>query len=522
MTTHSNAVEMRGITKRFPGVIASDKVDFTLQAGEIHALLGENGAGKSTLMNILTGLYRPDEGSITVHGKTVEFRSPKDAIAQGIGMVHQHFMLVPTQTVTENILLGLDEPRFRLNLSHYHAVISDLADQYGLHVDPKAKIWQLSVGEQQRVEILKTLYRGANVLIMDEPTAVLAPQEIDELFNTLRSMTKEGKSIVFISHKLDEVMAIADRITVMRKGKVSDANINVSETNKQALAHLMVGREVLFDLERISQEPGEVVLAVENLYAINDKGLPALRGLSLSVRAGEIIGLAGVAGNGQVELAEVITGMRQATQGVVRVGGQVVVGEGSPESKRWDPVRRIIDAGVSHIPEDRQHVGSSPNLSVTDNIIMKGYRQAPIARGWSIDRPIARSHAETLREDFNILVPTVDTHARLLSGGNLQRLILAREISSEPMLMIAMQPTRGLDVGAIESVQRLLLEQRLNGAAVLLVSEELEELIALSDRIYVIYEGEIMGETTRPDREEIGLMMTGTRQEDLGERGRQA
>jgi simple sugar transport system ATP-binding protein len=521
MTEHSNVVEMRGITKRFPGVLANDQVDFTLRTGEIHALLGENGAGKSTLMNILTGLYRPDEGSITVHGKPVEFRSPKDAIANGIGMVHQHFMLVPTQSVTENILLGLDQPRFRLNLSHYHALISDLAEQYGLHVDPRAKIWQLSVGEQQRVEILKTLYRGADVIIMDEPTAVLAPQEIEELFNTLRSMTQEGKSIVFISHKLDEVMAIADRITVMRKGQVSDANLNASDTSKQELARLMVGREVLFDLERVPQEPGEVVLSVENLRAINDKGLPALRGLSLAVRAGEIIGLAGVAGNGQVELAEVITGMRRPTQGSVAVSGRVVVGEGSSESRRWDPVRTIIESGVSHIPEDRHHVGSSPNLSVTDNIIMKGYRQVPIAKGWSIDRPAARTHAETLREEFNILVPTVDTHARLLSGGNLQRLILAREISSEPILMIAMQPTRGLDVGAIESVQRLLLKQRSNGAAILLVSEELEELIALSDRIYVIYEGEIMGETTTPNREEIGLMMTGTRLSDLGQ-GREA
>ncbi len=263
MTAQSNAVEMHGITKRFPGVLANDQVDFTLQTGEIHALLGENGAGKSTLMNILTGLYRPDEGSIIVHGKPVEFRSPKDAIGNGIGMVHQHFMLVPTQSVTENILLGLDQPRFRLNLSHYHALISDLAEQYGLHVDPKAKIWQLSVGEQQRVEILKTLYRGADVLIMDEPTAVLAPQEIEELFNTLRSMTQEGKSIVFISHKLDEVMAIADRITVMRKGRVSDANLKARETNKQELARLMVGREVLFDLERAPQEPGEVVLSVD-------------------------------------------------------------------------------------------------------------------------------------------------------------------------------------------------------------------------------------------------------------------
>jgi ABC-type uncharacterized transport system ATPase subunit len=512
MANDENAVEMRGITKQFPGVLANDQVDFDLRRGEIHALLGENGAGKSTLMNILTGLYNPDAGSMMVHGKSVEFRSPKDAINHGIGMVHQHFMLVPTQSVTENILLGLDEPRFRMNLSHYHGVIRDLADQYGLHVDPKVKIWQLSVGEQQRVEILKTLYRGADVLILDEPTAVLAPQEIEDLFKTLRSMTKEGKSIVFISHKLDEVMAIADRVTVMRKGKITDANVLTSETNKQELARLMVGREVLFNLEKVEQAPGQDVLVVDNIEAINDKGLPALRGISLSVRAGEIVGLAGVAGNGQAELAEVITGLRPPTAGCVKVHGKVVVGEGC-ESPRQNAVRAVIETGVSHIPEDRTHVGTAPNLSITDNVIMKGYREAPIARGWSIDRTNARDHAENLREDFNILAPDVDTHARLLSGGNLQRLILAREISSEPKLMIAMQPTRGLDVGAIEAVQNLLLEQRANGAAILLVSEELDELISLSDRIYVIYEGEIMGETMEGDPEGIGMMMTGTRQQ---------
>lgn len=512
MSDDKNAVEMRGITKQFPGVLANDHVDFDLRAGEIHALLGENGAGKSTLMNILTGLYHPDEGSIRVHGQQVEFRSPKDAIQHGIGMVHQHFMLVPTQSVTENILLGLDEPRFRMNLSHYHSVIADLADQYGLHVDPKVKIWQLSVGEQQRVEILKTLYRGADVLIMDEPTAVLAPQEIEELFKTLRSMTKEGKSIVFISHKLDEVMAIADRVTVMRKGVVTDANVLTAQTSKQELARLMVGREVLFHLEKVDQTPGEPVLEVEEIMADNDKGLPALRGVSLSVRAGEIVGLAGVAGNGQPELAEVITGLRPPTSGCVRVYGKVLVGEGCEESPRQNTVRNVIDTGVSHIPEDRTHVGTAPNLSITDNVIMKGYRQPPIAKGWSIDRSNANEHAEKLREDYNILAPDVDTHARLLSGGNLQRLILAREISSEPKLMIAMQPTRGLDVGAIEAVQNLLLEQRASGAAILLVSEELDELISLSDRIYVIYEGEIMGETTEGDPEGIGMMMTGTRQ----------
>ncbi|MEJ2013367.1 MAG: ABC transporter ATP-binding protein, partial [Anaerolineales bacterium] len=475
--------------------------------------------GKSTLMNMLTGLYQPERGTIIVNGQEVEFRSPRDAIDHGIGMVHQHFMLVPTQSVTENILLGLDEPRFRLNLSHYHQIIADLGQQYGLHVDPRAKIWQLSVGEQQRVEILKVLYRGAKVLVLDEPTAVLAPQEIEGLFKTLRSMSEEGKSIIFISHKLDEVMAIADRVTVLRKGEVSAAGVEVASTNKQELARMMVGREVLFRLEKKAQQPGEVVLGITDLQALNDKGLPALRGISLNVRAGEIVGLAGVAGNGQRELADVITGLRPPTGGCVEVHGRVLVGEGCEEPRGSNTVRTVIDAGVSHIPEDRTHVGTAPNLSITDNAIMKGYRQAPIARGWSIDLSTARDYAEDLREAYDIMAPTVDTQARLLSGGNLQRLILAREISSEPRLMIAMQPTRGLDVGAIEGVQRLLLEQRENGAAILLVSEELEELISLSDRIYVIYEGEIMGETRESDPELIGLMMTGTRLEDIEREG---
>ncbi len=315
MDDQNVAVEMRGITKEFPGVLAAEDVDFTLKRGEIHALLGENGAGKSTLMNVLTGLYMADRGTIRVYGEQVDIRSPSDAINNGIGMVHQHFMLVPTQTVTENILLGLDEPKFRLNLSHYHEVVADLGVQYGLHVDPSAQIWQISVGEQQRVEILKMLYRGATILIMDEPTAVLAPQEIEELFVTLRAMTDEGKSIIFISHKLDEVIAIADRITVLRKGKASAANVAVKGTTKQELANLMVGREVFFDLQKEEKTPGDIVLEVENLKAENDKGLHALKGLSINVRSGEIVGLAGVAGNGQAELAEVITGLRAPTGG---------------------------------------------------------------------------------------------------------------------------------------------------------------------------------------------------------------
>lgn len=506
---------MRGIVKRFPGVLANDCVDFTLLQGEIHALLGENGAGKSTLVNILTGLYQPDTGSIALEGRPVAFRSPGDAISHGIGMVHQHFMLVPTQTVTENILLGLDKPRFLMHMASYEREIGALGERYGLHVDPAAKIWQISVGEQQRVEILKILYRGARVLILDEPTAVLAPQEIDELFRTLRAMVAEGKSVVFISHKLNEVSRIADRITVLRKGRVTAAGISPAETSASEMARLMVGREVMFHLERKPGRPGEVVLAVEGVHGLNDRGLPALRGVSLNVRAGEIVGLAGVAGNGQSELAEVITGLRPPTQGRVLVNGEVFVQASPRGAPRGRAIQRLIRAGVSHVPEDRTHVGTAPNLSVTDNLIMKGYRSPPIGRGAAIDGAAAREQAAKLRQDFEIDVPSIDTPVRLLSGGNLQRLILAREISSQPKLMIAMQPTRGLDVGAIEGVQRLLLEQRETGAAVLLVSEELDELMSLSDRIYVIFAGELMGEVEQTDVATLGLMMTGNRLETI-------
>lgn len=499
-------VDMCGIVKRFPGVLANDHVDFKLYRGEIHALLGENGAGKSTLMNILAGLYRPDAGEIRVKGKLVHFSSPRDAINAGIGMIHQHFMLVPSQTVTENILLGLDKPRFILKLSEYHQIIAEFGERFGLRVDPRAKIWQLSVGEQQRVEILKMLYRGADILIMDEPTAVLAPQEIDALFVTLRRMVSEGKSIVFISHKLQEVMEIADRVSVLSKGKVTASGVSAKGVTRQELARLMVGREVLFRLEKKEQTPGEVVLQVENLHAENDKGLPALQGVSLTVRSGEIVGLAGVAGNGQRELAQVITGLRKCTKGKILLNGEDMTNQ---------PVGYSIQRGLGYIPEDRTHVGTSPNLSITDNVIMKKYRQPPIARGWVLDMNQASQFARQLVDTYDIMVPTIRTPARLLSGGNLQKVILAREISGNPRLLVAVQPTRGLDVGAIEGIQRLLLAQREAGAAILLISEELEELISLSDRIYVIYEGRIMGEVTDGNLEVIGLMMTGTPLEQI-------
>jgi simple sugar transport system ATP-binding protein len=502
------AVEMHGIVKRFPGVLANDHIDFDLRQGEVHALLGENGAGKSTLMNVLAGLYRPEEGAIFIQGKRAVFNSPRDAIAYGLGMVHQHFMLVPSQTVTENILLGLDQPRFLLRLTEFDRRVLALQEQYGLKVDPRAKIWQLSVGEQQRVEILKMLYRGARVLIMDEPTAVLTPQEVRELFATLRSMTERGHSIIFISHKLDEVLQIAHRITVLQHGRVTAAGLDAKNATKSELARLMVGREVVFTLEKQHVTPGPVALSIQGLGAENDRGLPALRNLSLEIHAGEIVGVAGVAGNGQTELAQVITGLRQCTGGRVLAGGREISNS---------PPRLAIHHGVSHIPEDRAGVGSSPSLSMADNLIMKSYRSAPVASGWVLNRPVIRQNAEKLKQAYDIAAPSIDTEARLLSGGNLQKMILAREMSATPKVMIAMQPTRGLDVGAIEAVHRLLLQKREQGAAILLISEELDEIMSLADRILVMYEGQIMGEVSAAEAnlEEIGLMMAGTRRENV-------
>jgi len=503
-------VEMRGIVKRFPGVLANDHVDFQLRKGEIHALLGENGAGKSTLMNILAGMYKAEAGTILVNGKPVSFSSPRDAIQAGIGMIHQHFMLVPTQTVTENILLGLDDPRFFMNLPHYDSLITELGQTYGMKVDPRAHVWQLSVGEQQRVEILKMLYRGADVLVMDEPTAVLAPQEIESLFTTLRAMVEEGKSVIFISHKLQEVKSISDRVTVLRKGRISAAGLLTRETSRAELARQMVGREVIFRLEKKKQEPGEVVLQVQDIHAENDKNLPALNGVSFDVRQGEILGLAGVAGNGQSELAQVISGLRKCIQGCVTLKGKVICNQSTLVG---------IQHGLAYIPEDRLRDGTAPNLSVTDNVIMKKYRQPPIGQGWMIDMQSANRFANELRQAYEIIAPSVDTPVRLLSGGNLQRVILAREISGQPAFLLAVQPTRGLDVGAIEGVQRLLLAQREAGSAVLLISEELEELMSLSDRIIVIYEGRIMGEMKEPEIETLGMMMTGTPLEQIQRQG---
>ena len=501
MTDAPFALEMRNITKTFPGVIANDDVTFTVRKGEVHALLGENGAGKSTLMNVLSGLYHPDGGTIAINGEPVVFHSPRDAIQAGVGMVHQHFMLVDSQTVAENIILGLRHVGFVLNTSQIERDITRIGEQYRLPVHPRLKVWQLSVGEQQRVEIIKLLYRGADILILDEPTAVLTPQETESLFDTLREMTADGKTIIFISHKLDEVLSIADRITVLRGGKWIET-VDAEGVTKPDLASLMVGREVLFHLEKPPAKLGEERLVVTDLEALNDKGLLALRKLSLSVRSGEIVGIAGVAGNGQKELAETICGLRPAEGGTVTVADAPVTG---------GPPIRVIEAGVAYVPEDRSATGSAPHLSVAENLALKNYRKPGIGRGIFLSRGAIREQALRLIKQFDISTPGPDTQARLLSGGNLQKVILAREISQQPQVTVAASPTRGLDVGATENVRNTLLDERSYGAAILLISEDLDEVLALSDRIAVIYEGEIVGmvSAAEANREEIGLMMAG-------------
>lgn len=483
--------------------MANDGVDFTARSGEIHALLGENGAGKSTLMSVLTGLYRPDEGEIYLRGKRVTLRSPREAINSGIGMVHQHFRLVHSLTVAENVILGLPTPRFHLRLGEIEKRIAEISEKYGLVVEPRARIWQLSVGEQQRVEILKMLYRGAEILILDEPTAVLTPQEARELYQTLRHMVGKGHAVVFITHKLQEVMHAADRITVLRNGR-KVATLDKAGTDERELARMMVGREVFLQKEKSPAKLGEKILELREVRALSDKGRPALQGVCLQIRSGEILGIAGVAGNGQKELAEVITGLRRATAGKVLIDGKDMTNR-SPGD--------IIGAGVGHIPEDRLGMGLVPTLDVADNVILKEYRNPPIARGPFLDTRRMVERGRQLVAEFDVKVPRMEAPVKLLSGGNLQRLLLAREISCKPKLIVAVLPTRGLDIGATEAVHRLLLEQRAAGRAVLLVSEDLDEVLGLSDRVAVIYEGRIMGVVSSDAAgvEEIGLMMAGAK-----------
>jgi len=498
---HKVAVKMVGIVKRFPGVIANDHIDFEVHVGEVHALLGENGAGKTTLMNILYGLYKPDEGEIYVWGRKVKIHSPRDAIRLGIGMVHQHFMLIPNFTVAENIVLGTKLPRAPLlDIKEAYRRIEELSKKYGLKVDPKAYIWQLSVGEQQRVEILKLLYRNARILILDEPTSVLTPSETVELFKALRRMANEGRAVIFITHKLKEVFAVADRVTVLRRGK-RIATLPVSQTNERELARMMVGREVFLTIPRTPVKPGKEVLIVENVLAMGDKGLPALKGVSLRVREGEIVGVAGVAGNGQKELVEVIIGLRKVVKGKIIINGIDVTNK-SPEF--------IQKLGVAYIPENRMR-GVIPDLPILKNLIIGMHKEPPIAQRLTINFKNAQNFARKLIREYNIVAPSEFTPVKYLSGGNIQRLVLARELSRKPKLLIAEQPTRGLDIGATEYVRKKILEQRNRGCGILLISEDLDEIVSMSDRIIVMYEGSIVGELSakEADLETLGLLMSG-------------
>jgi simple sugar transport system ATP-binding protein len=492
------AVALRGITKRFPGVVANDGVDFDAAEGEVHALLGENGAGKSTLSHVLTGLYRPDEGEISLYGERVEFHSPRDAIDAGIGMVHQHFRLVTPFTVAENVILGEqggEGGRFLIDPRGVERRVTELGKRYGIAVDPRAKLWQLSLGEQQRVEILKALYREAKILILDEPTAVLTPQECESLFATIRRMADEGRTVIFISHKLHEVKAVSDRITVLRAGKAI-ATVSTADATPRSIAALMVGREIETVRRRADAERGDVVLEVDGLWAEGDRGAPAVKDVSLSLRRGEVVAVAGVAGNGQRELAEAISGLRPASRGSVTVAGRTLRG--------GDP-REAIRAGVAHVPEDRLGTGVAPNLSITDNISLKSYRDhGPLLRLRRM-----RELAVALIARYQVRTPGPQTEARKLSGGNLQKVVLAREFNGEPKVLIAASPTRGLDVSAIETVHTHLLEATERGVAVLLISEDLDEILALADRVVVMYEGSISEAPRRDDVEQIGLLMAG-------------
>lgn len=506
--TRIESLEMRGITKRFPGVLASDHVDFDVKSGEVHALLGENGAGKSTLMKILYGMYRPDEGEILLNGKPVNISSPTDSIRLGIGMIHQHFMLVPTLTVAENVALGLPSTHGLLtDLDVVSKRIVELADVYGLRIDPSAYVWQLSVGQQQRVEIIKALYRGAALLILDEPTAVLTPQEVDELFVIMRQMVNDGHALIFISHKLHEVVEICNRVTVLRDGRKIGTR-PTSETTKQALANWMVGREVGFAPDLGTSEIKEVRLKLDEVACGSDRGTPGLRGVSLEVRSGEILGIAGVSGNGQRELAESITGLRKVTGGKVFLEGEDITGMAPGD---------VTERMLSYIPEERMRDGMIQEFTIAENMILREHHKMPYSRyGFLNLRDISR-HADELIRQFHVKTPSQETHARNLSGGNIQKVVLAREISRNPRVIVAAQPTRGLDIGATEYVREQLLVERRKGAAILLISEDLDEILALSDRIAVIYEGMIMDIVPRADAtpEKLGLLMAGVSPETM-------
>jgi ABC-type uncharacterized transport system ATPase subunit len=504
--TRIDHLEMRGITKRFPGVLANDRVDFDVRTGEVHALLGENGAGKSTLMKVLYGMYEADEGELWLNGALVNIDSPTDAIELGIGMIHQHFMLVETLTVAENVALGLPSSRGPLtDLDRVSQRILELGEIYGLEVDPEAYIWQLAVGQRQRVEIVKALYRGAALLILDEPTAVLTPQEVVEFFVTLRQMVQDGHAVIFISHKLHEVLAISNRVTVLRDGKRVDS-CETAGCTKSDLARMMVGREVIIKPDRGAIHQGEARLELRDVHAQSDREMPALRGVNLKVHAGEILGMAGVSGNGQRELAEVITGLRPTTQGQVILEGNDVTGR-LPAF--------LTEKQLAYVPEERMKDGLIQSFSVAENIILRDHHKAPFSKNGFLLLRVIANYADKLIGLFQIKTPSRDTPAKSLSGGNLQKVVVAREISRKPRVLVAAQPTRGVDIGATEYVHSLLLEERQKGTAILLISEDLDEIMALSDRIAVIYEGQIMdlvdADTATP--EQLGLLMAGVKEE---------
>jgi len=497
-----SSLEMVNITKRFPGVIANSRVNFDVSAGEVHALLGENGAGKSTLMKVLYGMYQPEEGYVKLDGKQVEIHSPVDSIDLGIGMIHQHFMLVESLTVAENVALGLPSSRgFLTDLDKVSERIMELAEIYGLLVDPDTYIWQLAVGQQQRVEILKALYRGAALLILDEPTAVLTPQEVDEFFVTMRQMISDGHSLIFISHKLHEVLEISQRVSVLRDGLMI-GTIPTEGATKSKLAGMMVGRDVGIEKDRIQTDTSEKRLVLEEVSALSNRGTPALRNVSLDLRSGEILGIAGVSGNGQKELAEVITGLRPVTSGKISLEDEDVTG--------FTP-KQLMQRSLSYIPEERMKDGMIKEFTVAENLILREHDEMPFSKSGFLNLKNISDHSDELIANYNVKTPSQETMAKNLSGGNIQKLVLAREISRKPSTLIAAQPTRGLDIGATEYVHLRLLEQREEGTATLLISEDLDEIMAMADRIAVLFEGEVMGVIDRADAtpEKLGLLMAG-------------
>lgn len=500
--THEYVIEMREITKKFGYFVANDKINLQLRKGEIHALLGENGAGKSTLMNMLAGLLEPTSGDIVVNGKTVNLDSPSKAASLGIGMVHQHFMLVEAFTVVENIILGSETTKHGvLDLKKASQDILDLSKKYGLAVDPNAKVEDISVGAQQRVEILKTLYRGADILIFDEPTAVLTPAEIEELMTIMKNLANEGKSIILITHKLDEIRAVSDRVTVIRRGK-SIETVEIGGATNQDLAEMMVGRSVSFKTEKGPSEPKEVVLSIENLVVNENRGVPAVKNLSLELRAGEVVGIAGIDGNGQSELIQAITGLRKVKSGSIKIKGKDVVG--------LRP-RQITEMNVGHVPEDRHRDGLVLDMMISENMALQTYYKEPLSKNGILNYPNITSYAKKLMEEFDVRAASEVVPSKALSGGNQQKAIIAREIDRDPDLLIVSQPTRGLDVGAIEYIHKRLIQERDNGKAVLVVSFELDEILNVSDRIAVIHDGKIQGivtpETT--NKQELGILMAG-------------